>query len=75
MPGRAIKREMTNGKAQIVANKRTEGHGLIPTGPTNDVINTNIPPTLKGSLSNNINNIDNHKFLKVLKPKSYIHFD
>jgi hypothetical protein len=75
MPGRAIKKDMVNGKTQIIGNKRTEGHGLIPTGPNNNDIVHTVHPPITTTMSNNVSNNNASKFLKVLKPKSYINFD
>jgi hypothetical protein len=70
MAPRTIKRNLINSRAEIIGNKKTIGHGLISEiPPTIKVDNSTIIPTI-----NNSNQLNN-KYLKILKPKSYISFD
>ena len=79
MPPRAIRKNLTCGRAETIANKKTEGYGLIKDNtpviaPVTPAVST-IPIATKTS-NNTIKPMDisQLKFLKI-KPKAYISFD
>jgi hypothetical protein len=80
MPPRAIRKNLTCGRAETIANKRTEGHGLIQDNtPVIAPVSTPAVSTIPIATTTSNNtikplDISQLKFLKI-KPKQYISFD